>query len=113
MKMRWNLLWVPAYILLFGVTGCSAPGEQNLSPKTYHVEIRQMSFSPAAITVSKGDTVMFINNDLVDHNITEEDKQTWSSSTLHPGQLWSKEITENANYYCSLHAVMKGKITVR
>lgn len=72
-----------------------------------------MAFSPAWITVNKGDTVVFINRDPVDHDITEEDRKLWSSSPLHPGQSWSKVITGSANYFCSLHVVMKGKIVAQ
>ncbi|MBS1748842.1 MAG: cupredoxin domain-containing protein [Bacteroidetes bacterium] len=81
--------------------------------KTDTVEIKQMAFFPATITVNKGDTIVFINHDLVDHDVTEENKKLWTSSPLHPGQAWSKVFTEPANYFCSLHVVMKGKIVVQ
>ncbi len=72
-----------------------------------------MAFSPAEIIVNKGDTVVFINHDPVEHDITEEDKKLWSSSPLPPGQSWSKVIDGSANYFCSLHVVMKGKIIAK
>lgn len=102
-------------LFLAATSGCtSTQDNDNKSlPQTHTIEIKQMVFSPSEITIRKGDTVVFINHDPVDHDITEADKKLWSSSPLHPGKTWAKEITESANYYCSLHVVMKGKIIVQ
>ncbi|MEX6689959.1 plastocyanin/azurin family copper-binding protein [Danxiaibacter flavus] len=82
------------------------------APQTHIVEIRQMVFSPAEIKVKKGDSITFINHDLVAHDITEASSKAWTSSPLQPEQSWKLKVTASANYYCSLHAVMKGKIIV-
>jgi plastocyanin len=103
------------------LVSCSSPSGENTgeagpvierAPQIHTVEIRQMVFSPAEITVKKGDKVTFINNDLVAHDITEESSKAWSSSPLQSQQSWTLEVNESANYYCSLHQVMKGKIVV-
>jgi len=80
---------------------------------THFITIAQMNFSPAEITVSKGDTLVFINHDLVAHNVTEEDSNAWASPVLQPGQQWEHIVTASANYYCTIHPVMKGKITAQ
>ncbi len=80
---------------------------------TYHtVVIRQMKFEPAELKLHKGDTVLWINKDITDHDITEEDNKTWSSSKLARNQTWSMVVNQSANYYCSIHVVMKGKLMV-
>ncbi|MES2006055.1 MAG: plastocyanin/azurin family copper-binding protein [Bacteroidota bacterium] len=97
-------------------SGCKSPSERMEEPhkgKLFVVEITQMRFSPAEIAVSKGDKIQFINHDMVAHDITEEATKAWSSSPLQPDQAWTLEVTESANYYCSIHPVMKGKITVQ
>ena len=103
------------------LVGCSSPsgektGEANpvieRAPQIHTVEISQMVFSPAEIIVKKGDKVTFINHDLVAHDITEESSKAWTSSPLQPQQSWTLEVNASANYYCSLHQVMKGKIIV-
>jgi plastocyanin len=71
-----------------------------------------MKFEPAVVTVKKGDTVTWINNDLVDHDITEERSKLWRSSTLKPGQRYSRVVKTGADYFCSIHVVMKGKLKV-
>lgn len=98
--------------MLYGCMPATDTGNKK-APQAHTVEIKGMAFLPAEIKVNKGDTVIFINRDPVDHDITEEDRKLWSSSPLHPGQSWSKVITGSANYFCSLHVVMKGKITAQ
>lgn len=122
------------------VHGCSSPSEkplntenygypeeQNAPPdsqnnindsvlkntSSYHtVVIRQMKFEPAELKLNKGDTVQWINKDITDHDITEEDNKKWSSSKLPINQSWSMVVNESANYYCSIHVIMKGKLIV-
>jgi plastocyanin len=69
-----------------------------------------MKFVPADITVHKGDTVIWINKDMVAHDVTEETAKAWTSSPISFGGSWKMEVTEEADYYCSIHAVMKGKL---
>lgn len=81
-------------------------------PLMHIVEINKMKFEPAEIKVNKGDRVVFVNRDLVAHDVTEQSKKNWSSSPLTTDQNWVLVVTESVNYYCSLHVVMKGKIVV-
>jgi len=82
-------------------------------PRTYTVDISQMTFNPAELTIKKGDSVTFINKDIVDHNVTEENSKAWSSSRLTPKTSFTIAIKQTADYYCTLHPVMKGKIVVQ
>ena len=72
-----------------------------------------MKFQPAELIVQKGDTVVWINNDIVAHDVTEESSKAWTSSVMPVGQSWSLVVTQNADYYCSIHVVMKGKLVVQ
>jgi plastocyanin len=77
----------------------------------YHtIEISQMKFIPDMLHVHKGDTVAWINNDLVTHDVTEETNKLWSSKPMPAGASWEMVFTESATYYCSIHVVMKGII---
>jgi len=109
---------------VFLLNGCSpsteentktneTPPEEKPAPSLYIVQIEQMKFLPAAINVNKGDTVMWVNNDMVAHDVTEEKNKSWSSSLLQPGKSWKLVVEESADYYCSIHAVMKGSIAVK
>ncbi len=76
------------------------------------ISIEQMKFQPDNITVSSGDTVIFLNHDMVEHDVTEE-KQQWKSKPLATNASWKLVPTKSGSYYCSIHPVMKGKITVQ
>lgn len=79
--------------------------------KVYTVEINQMKFEPEVLNVQEGDKIVWINKDLVEHDITDQNK-TWASSKLASGASWNMIVTKSEAYYCNLHVVMKGKIIV-
>ena len=81
---------------------------------SYHtVVIRNMVFEPAELTLHKGDTVLWINKDLTDHDITEEPGHKWSSPKIRMNESWAMVVDESAAYYCSIHVVMKGRLVVK
>src|ERR1044072_8498545 len=98
--------------VIFLLISChSTPGKTI--HKVYNVEIKQMQFQPAELLVQKGDTVVWINHDIVAHDETEQAHKLWSSGPLAPGESWSLVVTQSADYYCSIHVVMKGKLIVQ
>ncbi len=109
-----------AYLLcfIFLLSSCNStpekPADKVEKPahKVYNVEIKQMQFRPAELVLHKGDTVIWTNHDIVTHDGTEEKSKLWTSGPLAPGQSWSLVVTESADYYCSIHVVMKGKLIV-
>jgi len=101
------LIW---FIFLLG--SCISTPEKAIH-KVYNVEINQMQFQPASITVQKGDTVIWTNHNMVAHDVTEEREKRWTSGPLAPGESWSLVVTESADYYCSIHVIMKGKLIVQ
>jgi plastocyanin len=81
-------------------------------PATDTVEITQMQFKPAQLTIQRGDTVVFVNKDIVAHDVTEASKKAWASGPLSTGAFWKTAPSNDVDYYCSIHVVMKGKIHV-
>jgi plastocyanin len=102
-------LFVLSCLLLYS---CNTP-VAKAAPKLYTVEIKQMQFQPAELQLHRGDTVLFVNRDMVDHNVTEEAQKAWSSSALATGKSWKLVPTQSASYYCTIHQVMKGKLVVQ
>jgi plastocyanin len=95
------------------MVGCS--GDENKDthhPKTLFVSIAQMKFTPAELHVNSGDTVVWENKDIVDHNVMEETSKEWNSGVISKGQTWKMTVTKNTNYFCSVHPGMKGKLVV-
>ena len=82
---------------------------------TNNVEISSFKFSPADITVKKGTTVTWTNEDSTAHTVTETDgKDGPKSSSLNQGQSFT--FTYNTvgtfKYNCSIHTDMTGSVTV-
>lgn len=103
------LFAIPVFVSL---VSCNSGNGNNAVHKTDTVVIEQMKFNPQTITVNKGDTVLFINKDIVEHNATEDNK-AWQSPTLQMGDSWKFVPEKSADYYCSIHIVMKGRIEVK
>ena len=97
---------------VFLLNSCDTETEKII-PKVHIVEIKQMKFQPAELIVQKGDTVVWINNDIVAHDVTEEPSKAWTSSLMPVGKSWSLVVTQSADYFCSIHVVMKGKLIVQ
>jgi plastocyanin len=115
-----NLIKVPAKSLclllpvLFFIS-CNS-SDKNTAENIYSVDtivIKQMQFSPALLNVKIGDTVVWINKDIVDHNITEEKSKAFYSDTLAVGKSWKMVVKDSADYLCTLHPSMKGKLVLK
>jgi plastocyanin len=86
------------------------PEEPKHEGVVHTVEIKQMKFNPEVIRVHKGDKVVWINKDIVEHDVTELNSNAWASSKMAVGSSWSMIVTKSEAYYCNLHVVMRGKI---
>lgn len=77
-------------------------------------DIQGMSFSPAAITISVGDTITFTNRDGAPHTATAVDG-SFTTATLRKGK--SETITfataGTFDFFCKIHPGMKGTIIVQ
>lgn len=114
MANKYSILKSSTFLIcsVFLLCGCtSSPGKAM--HKSYNVDIKQMQFQPAELTVQKGDTVTWTNHDIVAHDVTEEENKLWTSGPLAPGESWSLVVNESADYYCSIHVVMKGKLILQ
>ena len=113
MANTYSILKNSTYLLyfIFLLDSCTSAPEKAIH-KVYNVEIKQMQFQPAELALQKGDTVIWINHDIVTHDVTEEKGKVWVSGPLAPGESWSLVVTESAYYFCSIHVVMKGKLIV-
>lgn len=105
----YNFLSKIGIYLLFALLLSGFYYQKEVKPQTHVVEIINMKFQPEELQVRKGDTVVWINKDLVAHDVTETGKN-WASPTLVNGSSWKKEISKNENYFCSIHLIMRGKI---
>ena len=113
MTRRLNILKNGLYLFssMIVLHACSSATDKPI-PQVHHVQIKSMKFEPAEITVNRGDTIVWTNLDIVSHDVTEEKAKSWTSSPITMGKTWKMAAQESADYYCSMHVVMKGKIVV-
>jgi plastocyanin len=84
-------------------------------PQRHVVEIQGMAFHPAVLEVQRGDTVVWVNRDIVPHTATSTRKSGWNTGSLlqgERGQYVPRHRGEDP-YFCQLHPVMLGKLVVR
>jgi plastocyanin len=104
---------------LFLINGCNSndTNSNKESEKPAHatdtVMLQQMKFTPGDLTAKVGDTIVWINNDLVDHNVTSLRANFFYSDTLKVGGSWKWVVTDSAAYMCSIHPSMLGKILLK
>ncbi len=77
-----------------------------------------LAFEPSVITISKGDTVRFVNNKLAPHNAVFDGHEELSHDALAfaPGESWDETFDQagSYDYWCEPHrgAGMVGKVIV-
>jgi len=78
------------------------------------IGIDNFQFSPRALTVARGTTVTWINNDDVPHLIVNVENRFKQSPVLDTGQTFSARLDKAGTYkyFCSLHPMMQGTIVV-
>lgn len=99
-------------VALIGLAAACAPSSG--SAESYLVEIRGMEFTPRVLDVAVGDTITWINRDVVPHTATAQDG-SWDSGSLEQGGEWSLvvETSGPADYVCTFHPQMTGAINAR
>ena len=100
----------PALIVL-AIAGATAGCGHR--PTTHRVVVDATKFTPEVLTVTAGDTVLWINKDLFPHTATSQGR--FDSGPINPGNSWQYTITDKGeiDYICTLHPTMKGKLRVQ
>ena len=75
------------------------------------VKMAGLSFAPGTLTVARGATVVFDNDDTAPHTVTARSGGI-DSGVLDPGKQFSLVVTDGFDYFCSIHPSMTAKIAV-
>jgi plastocyanin len=96
----------------------SSSNNNNTTPQTTtsNVSIASMAFAPGSITVAKGTTVVWTNNDATAHTVTSSD----GSGILHSGNMdhgatysYVFNTAGTFPYKCDYHSSMVGSVVVQ
>lgn len=92
----------------------AGPTDDELRPKTHTVSMESMRFHPDELTVAVGETVVWVNDDLVPHTATSAAGR-FDSKEIEAGKSWKHKFTRKGDfhYVCTLHRKMKGVLHVR
>ena len=101
-------------LLLLGLVATASPGAAPFAaPAVHTVTIDATSYSPATLTIKAGDTVVWVNKDIVAHTATAEN--AFDSGRIDPGKKWQRKFPAKGDfsYQCRYHVGMTGTLTVK
>ena len=73
------------------------------------------TYSPDPVTIARGATVIWTNNDSIAHTVTAKpDATVFDSGSIAPGATFSHTFNSvgDFDYFCTIHPGMVGKVTV-
>ena len=78
------------------------------------VSMADIAFDPAEVTVAVGDTVTWVNDDSVDHDVTADSFSSGDPGGMAPGDTFDHTFEEAGtfDYVCTVHPGMEGSVTV-
>jgi len=92
----------------------TAAGVAQDESRRHRVTIAGLQFTPADVVADPGDTVEWVNRDLVPHTVTARDG-SWDSHGLAQNATWEMHITDSivGDYFCQYHPTMHGRLVIR
>jgi plastocyanin len=79
------------------------------------VDIKDIKFVPATVTVKAGQTVRWTNSDPVAHTVTAKSGSTVDSGTIASGKTYETKFTKagKVDYVCTIHPGQAGTVIVQ
>jgi plastocyanin len=117
-------LWIVTFVALALIgTGCggSSSSPSNPTPSGTPVSIvagsstlTTTAYNPNPVTIQRGGTVTWVNNDNTAHTSTSN-TNLWNSPTIAPGASFSMTFANAGTfpYHCTIHPGMVGTVTVQ
>jgi plastocyanin len=95
----------------------STGSNSNSQPSSGTINIKNMMFTPPQITVAKGGSVTWTNNDTTTHTVVDDLSNVGgpASGDIAPGGTYSFTFSKTGSfqYHCSIHPSMRGTIVVK
>jgi plastocyanin len=106
------------------LAGCGGGGNSNsnssststpaASGNTVTIDMKNIQFSPKDVTVKVGQTVKWVNQDTVQHDVKANSGATFKSDLFGNGKSyeWKADKAGTVKYVCTVHPGMDGTLTV-
>lgn len=101
-------------LVVVGLVFLTEPTTTFAKAVTHTILIENMKFTPADLTVRVGDSILWINKDLVPHTVTDEGK-SFNSNSISPEKKWRLHARKKGifAYKCLFHPTMKATFVVQ
>jgi plastocyanin len=109
-----KILFLAATLAAAPVAAFAGDAPTVVGATTVTVDIRDMKFTPEALTIAPGTTVTWVNQDEQPHTVTDrggafrsaalDTKESFSHTFATPGAF---------TYFCTIHPMMVGRIVVK
>lgn len=108
-----KLVLAGAFALTIASAG-PASAVPTKAAKPLSIAIGGMAYSTARASVHVGDTVVWVNQDIVDHNVTEKKSALWNVS-IAPGKSARVVMKKPGTYayFCRFHPNMTAWLDVK
>ncbi len=104
------------FVIALSLLVCSAiaAATKQRKPKTHTVVMEAMVFRPAALTVSSGDTIVWVNRDIVEHTATSA-AAGFDSKMIQPGKSWKHTVRTKGDFaiVSKYHPAKTGTLRVK
>jgi plastocyanin len=79
------------------------------------VSMKDIKFDPGEVTVNAGDTVTWVNDDSVGHDVTGDNFKSGEPGAMQNGDTFEHtfDTAGTFDYVCSVHPGMEGTVTVK
>jgi plastocyanin len=106
---------VRTLIVMFALIVCTLVVVDSDQPKrrTHTVTIEGMRFQPEVLTVARGDTIVWINKDIVPHTATSK-TGGFDSKDIQVDKAWQYTARQRGEfaYICTFHPTMTATLQV-
>ncbi|MGV9822929.1 plastocyanin/azurin family copper-binding protein [Nocardia xishanensis] len=105
------LILIAALSIVLGSSACGMASDGE--PPAVTIRVQNMSYSPASVTIRKGQTVEWIFDDNgLPHDVVD-DKSAFKSELLATGR-YTRIFTDvgTFGYHCTPHPMMRGTVVV-
>jgi plastocyanin len=111
LSRRWLLLVAALSVAASGT--CLAGGAATPKAATHTATIEGSKFDRSNLTVTAGDTIVWVNKDPFPHTATSKDG-TFNSQSIAAGQSWKYTASKKGSfaYTCTFHPTMRGGLRV-